>query len=266
MPKFDIVYSCTAHEKHEVVYNLYENIIKFNPRLNVLIVFHTNVDLLKDCEYFLLHHDNLIFHPTPSKKERFTSSIFLGHLENYRLISELDFDFFCPLASNCLFVCPIDFPTIQKHTPSLNVTKTGYKLPDPEKWMITEFIKNERLVGIFQDVDMEVCVVTHEGAYFRHEVMEAMSVFCKKWNVNKELFVPDNLPAEEILLPSIEKHITGVVGKRYCGWIPGITEKHVVEIIKTGTCKAMAGHYNNIVKVPRDMENPMRKIINAIEL
>lgn len=258
--KYDLIYSCTAHEKHEVVYNLYENIMKFHKGLNVLVLFHCNPPLYKDCVDLLPQHDNLVFHPTPTFKERFTSSLFLAHLANFKYMQDIDFEFFCTLASNCMFVHPPLIDIIRNETPHLKVTQTGYKMPDPDRWSHTEFVKNAGLVEIFKQLDAEVCLMTHEGAYFRKQTMGAMVALCDNWGINKELFV-NEIAAEEIVLPSLEKYLTGAIGKRYCAWIPGITMENVADVIATGTCKSLAGTFNNILKIPRDMNNPMRKLL-----
>ena len=260
--KYDIVYSIPAHESPECVYNMYENIVKFNEGISVLVIFHANPSLHLQCES-LPKHENMLFHPIPTFKDRFTSKLFLAHMENYRFIHGVDFDFFCTLASNCMFLRPVDYKML-RDTPQLRPTQTGYKMPDPDRWMYKEFIKNEKLNEIFRQVEIEICVITHEGAYFRKEVMGAMSVFCNSWGINEKIFVHDTIPAEEIILPSLEKYLTGKVSKRYCGWIPGITLQQVKEICQTGTCKALAGHYNNIVKIPRIATDEKRLYINSL--
>ena len=108
---------------------------------------------------------------------------------------------------------------------------------------------------------MEVCLITHEGTYLRKNVMENMAWICEELGINKDIFTNDVIAAEEIVFPSLEKYLTGRISKRYCGWIPGIKEEDVQSVIDTGTCKSLAGHWNNILKIPRDMENPMRKML-----
>ena len=274
MKHYNILYSVVAHEKIECVYNLYENILKFHPGLSVAMIVHANPRLYEQRDEIPCH-ENLIWHPVPTVKERFTSKIFLGHLENFRYVGgrhlqkgeEMSFDFFCTLASNCMFVRPIVFERIAENTPILAPRAGGYRLPDPERWMYKEFIKNVKLNEIFKQIGMEICVITHEGAYFRKNVMDSMSVFCEGWGINESIFVHDTIPAEEIILPSLEKFLTGgKIGKRYCGWIPGIKEEDVRTVIETGTCKLLSGHYNNILKIPRDMENPMRKMVNELQV
>lgn len=259
--KTDIVYSITAHESPECVWNMYENIIKFHKGLYVEVIVHANPPLYEELRRNMPPTSTLLLHPEPTYKERFTSSLFLAHLANYEYMKDVDFDFFCPLASNCMFVHSPLIDIIRSETPRLNIIKTGYKMPDAERWMYKEFIKNEKLHEIFLQNNIEICVVTHEGAYYRKNVMEAMLKFCQSWEINKKIFVNDCIPAEEIVLPSIEKHLTGELGKRYCGWIPNIKESDVQSVIETGTCPSLAGHWNNILKIPRDMENPLRKML-----
>lgn len=258
--KADFVYSITAHEKPECVWNMYENIMKFHKGLYVEVIVHANPPLYEELRRNMPPASTLLLHPEPTFKERFTSSLFLAHLANFKYMQKIDFELFCPLASNCMFVHPPLIDILRSETPHLNITQTGYKMPDPDKWTHAEFIKNEKLNEIFKQNDIEVKVVTHEGAYLRKRVMQSMLWFCEGWGIDKNIFV-NEIAAEEIVFPSLEKYLTGIVSKRYCGWIPGIKESDVQSVIDTGTCKSLAGHFNNILKIPRDIENPMRKLL-----
>lgn len=261
--KTDIVYSVTAHESPECVYNLYENIVKFHPGLSVMVIFHTSPDLYELCKS-LPKHPNLLYHPRPSVKARFTCSLFFAHLDNYRQVYHFDFDYFCTLASNCMFVRPVDIEAIRKTTPDVNITPAKYELPDPEKWMWQEFVRNKRLVAIFKEEGIPVHVIIHEGAYFQKQVMKTMVHFCNIEGITPEIFDFDTLPAEEVLLPSIEKYITGKVSPRYGLWIPGLKMEDVVSVHETGGCRSTIGNHYTIMKVARDMENPIRKYINEL--
>lgn len=264
--KCNIVYSILAHEKPECVWNMYENIMKFHRGLYVEVIVHANPPLYEELRRNMPPSSTLLLHPEPTYKERFTSSLFFGHLSNYEYMKNVDFEFFCPLASNCMFVHPPKMDEIRKNTAHLNPKPTGYAMPDPDRWMFQEFVKNPKLEEIFRKADMEICIHTHEGAYFRKETMDAMVKFFNVWGLNKSVFENDVLPAEEVVLPSIEKALTGVVGKRYCGWIPNIKESDVLSVIETGTCPSLAGHYANILKIPRDMKNPLRKMLTERRL
>ena len=74
--RYDIVYSITAHECPECVQQLYDNIIRYNAGLRVLVVFHIN-EALHAVVHSIPSHDNLFFIPTRTDKVRFIASIFL---------------------------------------------------------------------------------------------------------------------------------------------------------------------------------------------
>ena len=259
MKKYDIVYSITAHEAIDCVWNLYENIMEFHPGLNVLVVFHTSKKLYRECEKFP-ERDNLWFHPIPKDKARFTSAIFLAHLKNYSLIERMNFDLFCTLASNCMFVRPYTPVTPAELAPS----PTGYSLGDEERWQAQEFLKNPKLVDVFERESIKVETNIHEGAYFRKETIEWIVLFCWDNGIDEDAFLHDTLAAEEVILPSLEKRATGRVGPRYAAWIPGITLEDVKSMAETGTCRSVVGDHFNIVKIPRKMDDPMRIYINEL--
>mgnify|MGYP001607182952 CR=1 FL=1 len=132
MKHYDIIYSTCAHESIECLYNLYENIQKFHPGLYAAFIVHANPDLYAKKDE-IPRAENLIWHPDPTVKERFTSKLFLGHLENFRYASTVcDFHFFSTLASNCMFVRPTDGEQIAK-TPMLAPRATRRARHDPPR-------------------------------------------------------------------------------------------------------------------------------------
>lgn len=259
--KYDICYSVTAHESVECVMNLYENIVKFHPGMNVLVVFNTSPELYKECDK-LPARDNLWFHPVPKRKERFSSAIFLAHLANYSLVERQDFDLFCTLASNCLFVRP--YALVEPA--ALNPAPTGYTLGDEDRWQAQEFLKNPKVVEVFKKHDIEMVATIHEGAYFKKDVFGWIVDFCKDNGIDRDAFDYDTLACEEALLPSLEKYATGMVGQRPGVWIPGITLADVKSIAMSGGTLSTVGDHYRIVKVPRDMNDEKRKWINSIQV
>lgn len=258
--KYEIVYSITAHEHIDSVNGLYENIIKFNKGLNCLVVFHCEEELY-NLRNTIPTRENLIFNPIRTKKARFSSSIFFAHFDNYNLLKDYDFDFFCTLSSNNLFVRHINFEQIKTETPYLNINKTGYSLGDKDMWMWDEFIKNHQLHGLFFECDIEIKVAPHPGAYYRKEVLGFIIDFCKKKGINKEMFVHDVFGAEEIMFPSLEKYATGIVSKRYAACLYGITEKDVMDVINTGSVRTWLRKDYTMVRINRNPEDKLRKLI-----
>lgn len=264
MSYYNVVYSVTAHESIESVYNLYENIMKFHEGYNVLVVFHLNIELHHKKEA-LPEHDNLWYHPLPVNKVKYASDIFLAHLANYNLIRDNEFDLFCTLASNCMFVRKPDLAAIKDSTPTLNmVRKTGYNVPDSQKWLWDTFLQDEKIAKVFKDHDIELVAHSHEGAYFRKMVINFIFYFCVVNHIKKDNFTKDEAWSEETILPSLEKYATDVVSKRYCGLIPEITTRDILSIAKTGSCWSLIGDHFTIVKVPRDMNNELRILVNNL--
>ncbi len=235
----------------------------FHKDKSVLVIFHINHDLGFELNKIKVR-DNLIFNPKLSDKTKYSSDLFFSHLENYDLVKNHNFDLFCTLASNCLFVRKPDWEEIYKETPSLNVTTSIFKVPETSKYLWDEFLKNQHLVDVFTEEGVPPALSLHEGAYFKKEVFNYIYYFCILNRITKEAFTNDVIPAEETVLPSLEKYATGKVSKRYCGLIPEINEMDVLKIIQTGTCSSLIGDHFNVVKVPRDMNNRLRQIINQL--
>ena len=258
------MYSITAHECPECVQQLYDNIIRYNAGLRVLVVFHIN-EALHAVVDSIPSHDNLLFNPTRTDKARFTASIFLAHLDNYRFVKGIDFGLFCTLASNSLFVRQVDMEHIEANTPALAVGPTGYSLGDTETWSADEFVKNEALVALFKERDIKVEVAIHFGAYFRKETMGFIAAFCEQYGITTEIFPNDKIAAEEIVLSSLEKYATGRVAKRYAVWLPTMTMEDVKELIETGGCRDSADKHYTIIRVGREETNEIRKMITQTE-
>lgn len=262
--KYDVVYSVTAHECIDCVYNLYQNIMKLHEGYNVLVIFHLNIDLYNKKEV-LPEHDNLRYHPRPVNKEKYKSDIFFAHLANYNHVRDESFDLFCTLASNCLFVRRPDIEAIKDSTPTLNmVRKTGYNVPDSQKWLWDTFLLDEKIAAVFKDNDIELVAHSHEGAYFRKMVINYIFYFCVTNHITKDNFTKDEAWSEETILPSLEKYATDIVSKRYCGLIPEINARDIISIAKKGSCWSLIGDHFTIVKVPRDMNNELRILVNNL--
>lgn len=266
MSKYDVIYSITAHESPDCVWNLVDNIKKYHKDKNVLIVFHVNTVLEKLLPLYDNAREGVIFNPEVIDKYKYTSDIFLAHLSNYRLIKEEKFDLFCTLASNCMFVREPNWKLIEKETPGLYPGRTSGKfaVPDTTKAFWDDFVKNHHLVDLFSEHEVVPVLKNHEGTYYKKAVFNYIFWFYILGKVDKKSFTNDVLAFEEVLFPSMEKYATGQVSRRFCSLCPDITEAQILEVAETGGCSALPGDWHNIVKVPRSMENPLRKLVNQL--
>jgi hypothetical protein len=242
---------------------MYQNIMKFTEGKRVLVIFNINHSLAFQLNSVRVH-ENLIFNKKLSDKTKYSSDIFLAHLENYDAVKGHQFDLFCTLASNCMFVKKPNWSEIYEQTPPLNVTTSIFKVPETTKSLWDEFIKNEHIVKVFEKEGVEPILINCEGTYFRKDVFNYIYYFCILNKITKQAFTNDVTPAEETILPSLERFATGKLSKRYCGLIPDINEMDLLKIIQTGGCPSLRGDHYNIVKVPRDMNNVLRKLINQL--
>lgn len=263
--RYDIVYSITAHESIECVYNLYENILQFNPGLNCLVIFHVNPLLFSQIDQ-IPARDNLWFHPAPTEKNRFSWSILLAHLANYDLVRDINFDFFCLLASNCMFVRSVDYERIRSTTPVISPAPHEFAKDVSinfenieQEWFWSVFLQCQEMVDLFQANRIGVNARSHEGAYFRKDVFAQIYAFCEHhiWGASC-VFLPDGIGWEELIIPSLEKYLTGQLGTRYCKHFPYDREITEAELLALA---ASQEHYNIVKRVERSMESSVRRFI-----
>jgi len=261
--KYDIVYSVTAHESIECVYNLYENIVKYNAGLDVLVIFHLNEDLYSRLDA-IPEADNLIFNPVRTDKRRFTQSLLWAHLGNFVIVRDLDFDIFALLASNCMFVRQVDYGLIGSGSPGMSpapheLEQEGSVNFDDIKheWFWSVYLQCPGIQKLFEAKRIGVNARCHEGAYIRKEVMQAIMDFCQTHIIRKIQLI-DGLDWIEILFPSLEKYFTGRIGARYCKHFPFVREIRREEILEIAGGE---GDYNIVKRVARDMKNEIRRFI-----
>jgi len=261
--RYDLIYSITAHESIECVYNLYENIIKFNTGLSCLVVFHVNPFLFSQTDQ-IPSRENLWFHPTPTEKKRFSGSLLLAHLQNFDLVREHDFDLFCTLASNCMFVRQVNYEQLLAITPLLSArphereqdASINFESIEQE-WFWSIYLQCQAIVDLFEVNRIGVNARSHEGAYFRKDVMARICEFCER-NIVGRIDLLDGVGWEEIIFPSLEKYLTGQLGTRYCRHFPFDREITQAELIEM----AEGPEAPNIVKrVERSMESKVRRFI-----
>lgn len=266
MVNYDFIYSVVAHESPECIWNLRDNIIKTHPGKKVLIVIAVNNYLAEVMPYDGTSRDHVIFNSDIRDRQKYTSDIFIAHLSNYRMVEKYSFSYFCTLSSNCLFLKEPDYDRIEMGTPKLAVTgnSPGFKIPDTTANFWDEFRKNDILLRFFKEFNIEPVLRNHEGVYYRRSVINYISWAAVLGGIKKEAFTNDVLAFEEVLFPSLEKLATGVVSRRYCGLIPEIKESDIMSIFTTGGCPSLVGNHYNIVKVPRDMGDPLRKLVNSL--
>ena len=92
-----------------------------------------------------------------------------------------------------------------------------------------------------------------------------IEAFCEENGICKEIFTNDKIAAEEIVLPSLEKYATGQVTPRYGICLYGITEQDIRNVIETGSSRGAVDTHYTIVRVERNMENELRKMIRELK-
>ena len=141
-----------------------------------------------------------------------------------------------------------------------------YSLGDKVMWMWEEFVKNTALVDLFKRHGLFVMISPHPGTYYYRLVIDFIFRFCVANKINKEIFVNDVFGAEEVMFPTLEFFATGYVSKKYAVCLYGTTEKDITDVITTGSCRSHSQNHFTIVRVDRNPENELRKMVNEIQL
>ncbi len=262
---YDIVYSVTAHESIECVYNLYENIVQHNSQAECLVVFHVN-DLLAGQIQTVPAPENLLFNPRITEKARFTQTLMLAHIDNFRYVECLgiEFKFFALLASNCMFVRDTEQWLIERDTPVLdglpheNEQDPGINFEHIEQeWFWQIYMECQDVVDVFRKNRIGVNARCHEGSYFRKDVFGRICEFCEQHIVGK-IELKDGIDWQEIFFPSLEKYFTGRLGTRYCQHFSFEGEIPIRSLVRIAHGN---GECNIVKRVERSMDSRVRQFI-----
>jgi hypothetical protein len=204
--QYDIVYSVLVHEELDCILDLILNIDFFNQNNKIAIIFHCNQNIYN--QLININKYKWIFiNPNWTDKIKNSSDLLNGHLENFNYlnISNIKFNYFCLIASNCMFIKNFNFLNINnlKYDQKPNILDSQYFLE-----------VNPKIKDIFFKNNIKIIKRQHEGAIYKYD--EFSLIFNKINELNFFSNFDTFFVAEEIILPSIEFHLLGYLVPRIC--------------------------------------------------
>ncbi len=212
----DIVYSVTCHESVECVEDLVKNILFYNQKYNVIILFHTTPSLMISLSHCLSKYNN-VFIPGSSYKIKFTSDIPQGHVENMRycLEANLNPQYFIMLASNCMFHKMITQEELnQENLQPMKLLTTDEIEITTKGWWWPHFYQNSKVIQILKDEFSITCqeCTFHEGMVLP---INCLPLIIKVWEAIFP-FIVCEFPWEEVIFLNVFLQIYKKVPAQLC--------------------------------------------------
>jgi hypothetical protein len=197
--KIDIIYSVLVHESPECLVDLVSNILHFNKKYKVKIVVNTTpgmYEILKNYNF----SDTIILNTKTKNKIKYSYDILWGHIENFILCEPIDFDYYIPIASNCMFFKQIDIKKIKNidcQPPKDYGSNPGN--PHIEPMFRNPFITDALNFNSIKIYDLHRF---HEGVLYKKKQYLKIKAFLVKTGIHES--IKFNFIAEESLLPILE--------------------------------------------------------------
>jgi hypothetical protein len=244
---YDIIYSVTVHEAPECVIDLLENIFAYHPTMQVGVILNPNRIMYEQLKSRLAYK-HVWLHPEPIEKQWCSYGIFLGHIENFHFLTSknISANWYCLLASNCMFHRPISLRTIAEkyNEPEHSYIPTAPMPPIPEWPPTYQLSCNPRFFSFFHTHSIPFLNSYHEGTLYPWSVFQKIATF-QDWKAKKSE-VTMEFSFEEVLYASLHFYFTGKPVRSLC------TMKHI-------TIDTLADIQNPCIKtVPRIYDNEIR--------
>lgn len=251
----DIVYSTLTHEKLDCVLDLIYNISYFNKSNKFLIVIHPNVEIYEQIKNIKLPNF-VIINSNPYNKNKYTYSLLKGYIDNFNLISHLNFNIYCIIASNCMLVKNVNMEIINNIANNIDTYNQNFTL-DYLKFTHVDFLKNDELINFFKINNMNIKIEFHEGAVYTKKLFEDIINFIVSNNIVQ--MIKFDFVAEEILLSTIENFLTNKIRIRTCQFVNGrLPRRKDIDLIISSKNKFA------IKKIPRIINHRARLLIHSL--
>jgi len=207
--RFDIVYSITFHEQVICMLDQLMNILTFNHLNKVVIICSINETIHKELQGIRLP-PNIIIHPfirSPHARMLWNTNLFAAHMNNFELVKNIKFDYFCTLASNEMFIKNIDINIIKKN---IVLEKKEFVPSEPIKildklnsWVhYKPFMANYYMCSFFVKNNLEPFSLQHEGLVLPKKILYEVLSLYKKDNFNNKTINTQDLLLEEVFIPT----------------------------------------------------------------
>lgn len=252
---FDIVYSVLVHEKLDCVLDFIYNICYFNKSNKILIVIHPNEEIFFQIKNIQLPNF-IIINPKPYNKNKYTYSLLKGYIDNFNLISHINFNVYCIIASNCMFVKNVDMKIINEIANDIDNYNQHFTL-EYLKINHKDFLKNDELIEFFKKLNIDIKIEFHEGAVYTKKLFQNIIDFIESNNLIP--MIKFDFVAEEILLATIENYLTNKIRVRTCKFVnERLPRKKDIDLIIGLKNKFL------VKKIPRIINHRARLLVHEL--
>lgn len=215
-----ILYSLIVHESPECFLDMIKNIYMANQKQKVYVVVHCNREM-----YILLTHmvkrnptltEHFMINPIFFDKKLYQKDLMNAHYQNYQFMKKRGFifNYFCLLASNCMFVKSFDIHEIEDKILDENEytqnVENGLKNWDFER----KTLMNKGFIQFCLHHRMKLIHEPHEGAIYKSKIFEKIIHYTRRFELMKK--IRTRVPVEELLLPILENYICNGLNPRIC--------------------------------------------------
>lgn len=198
--KINIIYSVLVHESPECLLDLISNIFHFNKKYKIKIVINSNHKIYEIIKNYNLPEDVILNHKVKDKV-KYSYDILWGHIENFILCEPLNFDYYIPIASNCMFFKQIEIKKI-KNVDCQIPKDYGENPGNPH---IEPMFRNTHIMDVlnFNRIKIYDLHRFHEGVFYKKKQYLKIKSFLVDSGIH-ESYIKHNFIAEESLLPILE--------------------------------------------------------------
>lgn len=202
--KIDILYSVLIHDSPECLMDLVDNVIHFNAGYNIKIVVNSSPLIYQQING-LKFPDEVLLNPLPKDKIKYSYDILEGHINNFIFCESLNFKYYIPLASNCMFFKQMHVKNIS----NLECQEPKEYSSSPMNPHIIPMLETPFIVEALSAMKIKIYDLHrfHEGVFYTKEQYNAIKSFLVDSGIHncaKVKFI-----AEETLLPILEMNLFG---------------------------------------------------------
>jgi len=263
----DIIYSITFHENPICMLDNILNIITFNHSNKIVIICSVNESMIHQIKT-LKFPSNIIIHPKIRLNTMgmlWNTNLFDAHMTNLEYIKNknLEFNYFCTLASNEMFIKNVDINIIKNN---IILTPKQFTKTEPVKilnklnsWVhYKAFMNNFNLCSFFLTNGFEPSAQQHEGTIIPKNIMYNILELYHKDDFNCKVINTQDVLLEEVFISTYLQN-----NYEYNGYVLTHRNFDDYSISKEDIVKT---DLYSVKRVPRELNNETRCYIRNMYL
>lgn len=233
-----ILYSITCHEEPLCLLDLIDSCFYHNKITDVKIIVQLNTDMYNYFEKNPIHNKNVYINKNYiNNNVAWSQDIAKAHIKNFEYSNKINikFNYFCLLASNCLFTKDVTNNylknSLHRYDPNAKINNildelvtfiTGEAVSEEENnylkksgwWWELVNKKMKNLCKFLKKNNVEQVGHSHEGAFYKKILFGKMvNIINSEKLLDEEM---NGIPVEEIIFPCLENYFENKISKRLC--------------------------------------------------